>query len=283
MAPARKAADTSWAASFGVGALAGALSKTAVAPLDRLRLVQQTTAAPTQGNAAGARALVHSEGAAGLWRGNGLAVSRATMTKGILLASQDALSRELGSDAAAGSIAGLLAHGPTYPLDVLRTRVAASVGKAPGDLLPLAAGIVRREGVLALYRGAGATAGGAIVFEGSRFGIFGRLRERVDASGVLPAWLVPALCGTVASLTAGLLLYPNDTIRRRLQYGRREGGALEEGYVATARTLVREGGVARLFRGLPLYLAKAAPAAAVQFGAFHYLKRLLPPSERRRD
>ena len=113
--------------------------------------------------------------------------------------------------------------------------------------------------------------------------VFGRLRERVDASGVLPAWLVPALCGTVASLTAGLLLYPNDTIRRRLQYGRREGGALEEGYVATARTLVREGGVARLFRGLPPYLAKAAPAAAVQFGAFHYLKRLLPPSERRRD
>lgn len=282
MAPARKAEHT-WASSFGFGALAGALSKTATAPLDRLRLVQQTTASATQGHAAGARAMLRSDGALGLWRGNGLAVVKGTMTKGILLASQDALSRKLGSDAAAGSIAGLLAHGPTYPLDVLRTRIAASVGQAPRAVLPLALSVVRREGILALYRGAGATAGGAIFFEGVRFGLFGRLRERADGTGTLtgalPAWLAPALCGAAASLVAGVLLYPNDTIRRRLQYGRREGGALEAGYMATARALVREGGIARLFRGLPLYCAKAGPAAAVQFGCYDCLKRLLPPRE----
>lgn len=275
MAPAVRKAEHSWASSFGFGAVAGALSKTAVAPLERLRLVQQTTASATQGHAAGARALLRSDGALGLWRGNGLAVTRATMTKGILLSSQDALSSKLGSDAAAGSIAGLLAHGPTYPLDVLRTRIAASVGQAHRGVLPLATSLVRREGILALYRGAGATAGGAIFFEGVRFGLFGRLRARAETTGVLlPAWLVPALCGAAASLVAGVLLYPNDTIRRRLQYGRREGGALEAGYVATARALVREGGIARLFRGLPIYCAKAAPAAAVQFGCYDCFKRL---------
>ena len=65
-------------------------------------------------------------------------------------------------------------------------------------------------------------------------------------------------------------MYPNDTIRRRLQY---LGNG--ESYLTALRLLWAEGGVARLYRGCLLYNLKVAPAAAMQFATFHGLKRLL--------
>ena len=68
---------------------------------------------------------------------------------------------------------------------------------------------------------------------------------------------------------AGAVCYPNDTIRRKQQW------SLDSpGYLSTFRELLAEGGAPRIYRGLPLYLAKVAPAAAVQFGTYHLLKRL---------
>ena len=54
----------------------------------------------------------------------------------------------------------------------------------------------------------------------------------------------PAVCGTIASLLAGNLIYPNDTVRRRLQT---EAGRSET-YLQATRALILEGGVARRTR-----------------------------------
>ena len=111
--------------------------------------------------------------------------------------------------------------------------------------------------------GEGATAGGAIAYEGTRCGVFGALTDGETS----PAGA--AAVGVAASLVAGAVCYPNDTIRRKQQW------SLDSpGYVATFRELLAEGGAPRIYRGLPLYLAKVAPAAAVQCGTYHLLKRL---------
>ena len=58
-------------------------------------------------------------------------------------------------------------------------------------------------------------------------------------------------------------------------FSRHPGWSLDSpGYLSTFRELLAEGGAPRIYRGLPLYLAKVAPAAAVQFGTYHLLKRL---------
>ena len=88
------------------------------------------------------------------------------------------------------------------------------------------------------------------------------------ADGVLG----PAMCGTAASLLAGNIIYPNDTVRRRLQVGKH---ARSESYLCALRALHAEGGMARLYRGIVLYNIKVAPSAAVQFATFHGLKRLV--------
>ena len=43
-------------------------------------------------------------------------------------------------------------------------------------------------------------------------------------------------------------------------------------YFGVARVLFREGGMGKLFSGLPLYWLKCAPAAGVQFGVYAGLK-----------
>ena len=139
---------------------------------------------------------------------------------------------------------------PAYPLDLLRTRIAGAVG-AEASITAALGEVLRSGGVLALYRGAPATAGGAIAYEGTRFGVFGALTDGETS----PAGA--AAVGVAASLVAGAVCYPNDTIRRKQQW------SLDSpGYLSTFRELLAEGGAPRIYRGLPLYLAKVAPAAA---------------------
>ena len=243
------------------GAIAGAVSKTVVAPLERVRLVAQTTR-PNATSMSSARDVLAAEGWVGMWRGNGLQVARAASSKAILFSTQDAFRVGLGSDFAAGALAGVIATCATYPLDLLRTRAAGAVSNASlGEVTRL---LLREGGVPALYRGVNATLFGAVAFEGTRFGSFGWLQARTPDH-----WLMPAVNGTLASLIAGVVLYPNDTIRRRIQYER-----VPTSYAQAARALVAEGGVARLYRGGALYCLKSVPSAAAQFGIYHCLKRL---------
>ena len=281
-------AAPSYASAFGMGAVSGAAAKTATAPLERVRLVLQTS---TQNNAAAssfARAnfveVLRAEGVLGLWRGNALGVARAVLTKGTLFATQDHLSAALGSDASAGALAGVCAHVPAYPLDLLRTRLAGQVGRSSFSAVAQQALAISRQGggILSLWGGASATLFGGVVFEGARFGVFGWLRRREAEEGLQrrnsgsgersALWtmlLGPTALGTLASLTAGNFIYPNDTIRRRLQTLEGRG----ETYAEAAGHLLREGGVARLYRGIGLYNLKAAPSAAVQFFTYFELKR----------
>ena len=78
--------------TMAIGAFAGAASKTAVAPIERVRLLLQMAPSRGEGSrsaSSGFSAVMHSEGVLGLWRGNGLSIVRAMLSKGILFSSQD--------------------------------------------------------------------------------------------------------------------------------------------------------------------------------------------------
>lgn len=117
-------------------------------------------------SSAGLNAVLQQEGTAGLWRGNGLAVARAMLQKGTLFATQDSLSRTTGSHTLGGGVAGMTAAGITYPLDLLRTRLAGQVGTE--SLSALARESIVNHGIFSLWRGASATLAGGVVFESVR-------------------------------------------------------------------------------------------------------------------
>ena len=265
---------TGFILSASMGAIAGAASKTVVAPVERIRLLMQMANAQSLGAGSGLRDVLQKEGPLGLWRGNEIAVVRATLQKGIIFSVQDSLRVILNSDTIAGGIAGLTASGLTYPLDVLRTRHAGRVDAGP--LLAVAREAIATGGVLALWRGASATLGGAVLLEGMRFGAYNQLQEQRNERG--EARFGPATSGALASLAGGNIIYPNDTVRRRLQTV--SGG--RETYLQAVAALYREGGLRRFYRGFLLYNLKALPSSAVQFATYAYLKGLATERSQRK-
>lgn len=121
------------------GAAAGAVGKTVLAPIDRVKLMYMTSKSHsfTMTEAVRtARGITQQSGVAGLWAGNGAAMLRVVPYSALVFTSFDVYHRSiqrllnkkqgvftrLSAGAAAGATATIL----TYPLDLLRTRVRVS-------------------------------------------------------------------------------------------------------------------------------------------------------------
>ncbi len=312
-----------------MGSLAGCVAKTAVAPFERARLLAQTGAVEG-GFIHTVRAIYTSEGAAGLWRGNGANCYRVIPAKGILFAANDyykGLFRVwMGQDSAvapflSGSVAGMTAAFLTYPLDVTRLRMSAtglqptSAPVAEADGSPhrvrgargargaaapsppiqtrsfhrTMVNIWRTEGLRPFFRGMVPTVGGAIPYEGIKFGFFdgiqamwvAQLRRRDDPEAEPPklSLVGKLVCGAVAGIAAGGIMYPNDTVRRRMQVAGAMGGGAEDrvftGPLDCARDTFARGGLRRFYRGVGPYLVRMVPNAAIQFAVYESLKGLV--------
>ena len=131
------------------GGVAGAVARTIVAPLERLKIIFQTQV----GGAGSAkkytsipqalRLIVREEGVRGLFRGNGANVVRIAPASAIQFYAfevfRDALEVRLGTDKlsaeellVAGGAAGAVALVATYPLDMIRARLTVQVGEYRG-------------------------------------------------------------------------------------------------------------------------------------------------------
>ena len=77
---------------------------------------------------------------------------------------------------------------------------------------------------------------------------------------------------------AGLITYPNDTVRRLLQLQGSRGTSSEyTGYWDCVKKTYRAEGIARFYRGLIINIVRMAPNAAVQFGSYELLKKTTAP------
>lgn len=301
------------------GGVAGTAAKTAIAPLERVRIVCQV--GESKGIVNTLRAMGKEEGyLSGFWRGNFTNCLRAAPHRAILFGSYDyyrdlityvrqppAMDNNNNVTTAGGSVlpaagappvvqasthffagalCGLTATMTTYPLDVARTRIVARIGEKGSryhGLLRTLMLTVKEEGYGALYKGIGPSFFGCLAYEGLRFGAYGSYREYLkefDPSRV-GSKLHPIMAGALAGVTAGLLTYPNDTVRRRMQLqGVDNGPRKYRNAIDCYRTIARREGILALYRGCSVNLLRVAPSNAVQFGVFEMLKSLLmPPDE----
>ena len=279
------------------GGLAGIIAKTATNPLERIKMLSQTG---EHGLKKGGvvelyRGILKNEGVIGLWAGNGANLLRVVPAKSIVFSMNDVFNglfrrvsntppnQKLHSNFSflAGGLAGMSASALTYPLDFARGRISgklASTGerKQYHGILRTIAVTVKDEGFLALYKGVTPTLLGAMPYEGIKFGTVGVLDKAFPKDeSTLSSPTRKMIFGGLGGVMAGLITYPNDTIRRLLQLqGSRGTSTNYEGYWDCVVKTYHAEGIARFYRGVVINIVRMAPNSAVQFGSYELLKQL---------
>lgn len=260
------------------GGVAGMISKTVCSPLERLRILLQAGVVQN----VTLRKIWDVEGITGFWRGNWTGCLRVFPHKGLLFASQDLYKQQLavllGDDKSTGFISGAAAGLTSvlllFPLDLARGRISGTMGdgraKYRGTLQTLAV-TFREEGLRGWYRGICPTLFGTIPFSGVKFGVYDYLLSQHDDCGMKDK----VVFGGVAGLVANSVMYPNDTIRRRLMMPTCEYSTAREAW----RGILAKEGPKGLYRGIGTTLARAAPSTAIQFVAFGWIKSWMVPAD----
>eukprot|EP00735_Rhodelphis_limneticus_P012295 TRINITY_DN551_c0_g1::TRINITY_DN551_c0_g1_i1::g.10420::m.10420 TRINITY_DN551_c0_g1::TRINITY_DN551_c0_g1_i1::g.10420 ORF type:complete len:327 (+),score=118.39,sp/P05141/ADT2_HUMAN/71.86/2e-147,sp/P05141/ADT2_HUMAN/28.18/1e-08,Mito_carr/PF00153.22/2.4e-26,Mito_carr/PF00153.22/5.9e-23,Mito_carr/PF00153.22/1.5e-15 TRINITY_DN551_c0_g1_i1:58-981(+) len=264
-----------FAISFGkdlaAGGVAGGISKTVVAPIERVKLLLQVQDASTQikpedkykGIVDCFSRVGKEQGVGSFWRGNLANVIRYFPTQALNFAFKDKYKQifvkpqsEVGfwmfflGNLASGGAAGATSLTFVYPLDFARTRLAADIGKAGsrqfnglGDCLSK---VYKADGFKGLYQGFGVSVGGIIVYRAAFFGCFDTAKSFLPKNS--PFWMSWAVAQVVTTF-AGIISYPFDTIRRRLMMQSGRSDVLYTGTVDCFYKILRKEGGNAFFKG----------------------------------
>merc|ERR1711872_1129190 len=261
---------------FLAGGVAAAVSKTAVAPIERVKLLLQVQAASKQISAENAyKGMVDcfvripkEQGFTAYWRGNLANVIRYFPTQALNFAFKDKYKqiflggvdkktqfwKSFAGNLASGGAAGATSLCFVYPLDFARTRLAADVGSGKarqftglGNCLTT---IAKRDGIGGLYQGFFVSIQGIIVYRASYFGTYDTVKGMLPdpkAAGFFVSWGI----AQVVTTGAGIVSYPFDTVRRRMmmQSGRAKEDILYKGTVDCWKKIYQNEGGKAFFKG----------------------------------
>ena len=161
----------------------------------------------------------------------------------------------------------------TYPLDLVRTRLAAQTTvKHYNGLFHALYTIAKDEGVTGLYRGLPPTLVGVgpnLAINFAAYETFRKLASEHDVG--VPSSVVSLLCGSSAAVVSATATYPLDLVRRRLQMRcARDRG---QGFVLVMRSIWASEGLAGFYRGIIPEYAKVVPGVSITYASYELMKR----------
>ncbi|OWM81726.1 probable envelope ADP,ATP carrier protein, chloroplastic [Punica granatum] len=278
------------AALFLAGAVAGAAAKTVTAPLDRIKLLMQThgvragqqTAKKAIGFIEAITLIGKEEGLKGYWKGNLPQVIRIIPYSAVQLFAYEFYKKLFkGKDCelsvigrlAAGACAGMTSTFITYPLDVLRLRLAVEPGYR--SMSQVALNMLKEEGVASFYNGLGPSLIGIAPYIAVNFCVFDLVKKALpeDFQTRTEASLLTAL---VSAGIATLTCYPLDTVRRQMQMR----GTPYKTVLDAFPGIIERDGVVGLYRGFLPNALKNLPNSSIRLTTFDTVKRLIAASEK---
>merc|ERR1712142_341093 len=274
--PTMSDAAVSFLKDFLAGGISAAISKTAVAPIERVKLLLQVQHVSQQISAANQYKgiidcivrIPKEQGFISFWRGNLANVIRYFPTQALNFAFKDKYKkvflggvdpktrfwRYFAGNLASGGAAGATSLCFVYPLDFARTRLAADVGSGGnrqftglGNCLTT---IAKRDGIKGLYQGFTVSIQGIIVYRASYFGTYDTVKGMLPdpkAAGFFMSWGI----AQVVTTGAGIVSYPFDTVRRRMmmQSGRAKEDLMYKGTVDCWKKIYANEGGSAFFKG----------------------------------
>lgn len=275
------------------GGVAGAISRTVTAPLDRLKvLLQVQTKVPhSSGVVKGLMQIYQESGVVGFFRGNGINVVKVAPEQAIKFYAYEMAKRlvvGVGPDGeplqaigplgrlAAGGLAGAVAQTCIYPLDLVKTRLQTYQGGRTPTLAGLAGDILAKEGPLAFYRGLTPSLLGMVPYAGLDLAVYETLKDFSHKfTGQEPGPWKQLACGMVSGAFGATVVYPLQLVRTRMQAQTVRSELQYTGMVDAFRKTLRNEGVRGFYKGLLPNMLKVAPAASITYIVYEDMKRRL--------
>jgi len=275
--------------NFMLAGVAAGVSKTAAAPIERIKLLVQNQDEmikqgrldrPYNGVVDCFKRVLASEGVYPLWRGNLANVIRYFPTQALNFAFKDSIKaifatpkdasqqRKFATNIASGGAAGTMSLLFVYSLDYCRTRLANDAKGKGGErqfngLIDVYVKTLKSDGIVGLYRGFVISAVGIFIYRGMYFGLFDTLKPILIGKdgNVFASFLL----GWAVTVTAGLMSYPIDTIRRRMMMTS-GGGAKYKGSIDCAVQIMKNEGFMSMMKGAGANILRGIAGAGVLAG-----------------
>lgn len=296
MAAPQKSKIEQLASDLMIGGSLGAISKTVMAPVERVKLLMQTQDSNPKvlsGEVARYTSIgdcfkrVNSEqGVKAFWRGNWVNCLRYAPQQGSALAFNDLINnlfpnynpntdfwKGFAAKLTSGGLAGGIANTICYPFDFARTRLASDLGAGKAQfngIMDCIATTVRQQGITGLYTGWTVTVLGAFVYRAGQLGLFKQIQDLnpyAKDKGLIGA--VSSFAAVTAARTAIMPFnYPFDTVRRRmmLQSEKPLNERLYQGSVDCFVKVLKGEGLKGMYKGMVPELFRGVGGSLVIVG-----------------
>ncbi|KAJ6289658.1 hypothetical protein OIU78_025559 [Salix suchowensis] len=245
---------------FLMGGVSAAISKTAAAPIERVKLLIQNQdemikagrlSEPYKGITDCFGRTMKEEGVLSLWRGNTANVIRYFPTQALNFAFKDYFKRLFNFKKEKGWL----------------LEVAAKKGgeRQFNGLVDVYKKTLQSDGVAGLYRGFNISCVGIIVYRGLYFGMYDSLKPVILVGDMQDSFFASFLLGWGITIGAGLASYPIDTVRRRMMMTSGEAVKYKSSLDAF-KQIVKNEGPKSLFKGAGANILRAVAGAGVLAG-----------------
>lgn len=289
-------------AAFCAGGVAGAVSRTVVSPLERLKILFQIQSVGREeyklSVGKGLAKMWKDEGWRGFMRGNGTNCIRIVPYSAVQFGSYNFYKKFFeaspGADLSSvrrlicGGAAGITSVFFTYPLDIVRTRLSiqsasfAALSQAQRERLPgmwqtMVIMYKTEGGILALYRGIIPTVAGVAPYVGLNFMTYEIVRKYLTPEGDKNPNAVRKLAaGAISGAVAQTCTYPFDVLRRRFQINTMSGmGYQYKSIFDAVRVIIAQEGIKGMYKGIVPNLLKVAPSMASSWLSFEMTRDFL--------
>merc|ERR1712037_920109 len=276
--------------NFMLAGVAAGVSKTVAAPIERVKLLVQNQDEmikqgrldkPYAGVLDCTKRVLATEGIVPFWRGNLANVLRYFPTQALNFAFKDTIkalfstpkdasnAKKFTMNILSGGMAGTCSLLFVYSLDYARTRLANDAKGKGGErqfngLIDVYTKTLKSDGIQGLHRGFVISAVGIFIYRGMYFGLFDTLKPMLlgDNANVSMAFLL----GWGVTVTAGLMSYPIDTIRRRMMMTSGGSGVKYKGSIDCGMQILKNEGFMSMMKGAGANVLRGVAGAGVLAG-----------------
>uniref|UniRef100_A0A673CRX5 EF-hand domain-containing protein n=1 Tax=Sphaeramia orbicularis TaxID=375764 RepID=A0A673CRX5_9TELE len=276
-----------WWKQLSAGAMAGAVSRTGTAPLDRMKVFMQVHASKSNkiSLVGGFKQMLKEGGPTSLWRGNGINVLKIAPETAIKFMAYEKYKKMLASEPGkirtherfmAGSLAGATAQTAIYPMEVLKTRLTLRKTGQYSGMFDCTKKILKNEGLKAFYKGYVPNILGIIPYAGIDLAVYESLKNlwlsHYAKDTANPGVLVLLGCGTISSTCGQLASYPLALIRTRMQAQASLEGSEQLPMNLMVKKILEKEGFFGLYRGILPNFMKVLPAVSISYVVYEYMR-----------